>query len=426
MGMIYCSYPFPFLKGVINVGKNLRGKEIGKGISQRKNGSYHARYIDRFGNRKSIYSNDLQDIKKRLADLEYENRYGLTVIDDKMTLDEWYKNWMNVYKAPNIRANTKRHYATIYTKHISPVLGSMRLLDIGKIHIQNLINGLEKEGLQWETQNKVRVLLGDMFNCALVDQYVNRNPCKGVKCVSKRSDNEPRFLTKTEQALFFECCAGRWYDNLFNVAINTGLRPGELAALTWDNIDLNKMIIRVEHTLVYQKFEGDTKKVFHLEDTKTSKSNRTVPINDQCLKYLKRQFIQKNIISRQKKSTSIYDDCLFVNRRNNPINATDFTHAINEVLRDINELLDPLEQIESFSGHTFRHTFATRCIESGIRPKTLQMLLGHTNLKTTMDMYVHVDDESKQEQMELLENNFSPWDNINQVYERERKIVNFR
>lgn len=408
------------------MGKNLKGKELGKGISQRKNGSYHGRYVDRFGKRKSVYSNDLQEIKQKLAELDYENRHGLSVVDDKIVLDEWYEKWMKVYKSPNIRKNTKRHYVSIYEKHISPALGGMKLIDIGKIHIQNLINCLKEGGLQWETQNKVRVLLGDLFNCALADQYVNRNPCLGVKCPSPRPENEPRFLSKDEQALFFECCAGRWYDNLFNVAINTGLRPGELAALTWDNIDIKNMVIYVEHTLVYQKFEGDEKKVFHLEDTKTLKSNRTVPINDECLKYLKRQFIQKSVISRRKQSTSFYDDCLFVNRRNNPINATDYTHAITEVLRDVNELLDPLEQIEPFSGHTFRHTFATRCIESGIRPKTLQTLLGHTNLKTTMDMYVHVDDASKQEQMELLENNFSPWDNIDMVYERERKVVNFR
>lgn len=408
------------------MGKNLKGKEIGKGITQRKNGSYHARYVDRFGKRKSIYSNDLQELKKQLADLEYKNRNGLNVVDDKMTLDEWYKNWMNVYKAPNIRKNTKRHYATIYLKHISPTLGKKKLTEISKIQVQNLINSIKDKGLQWETQNKVKVILGDMFNYALADQYVVRNPCCGVKCPSRKPDAERRCLSKDEQALFFECCAGRWYDNLFRVAINTGLRPGELAALTWSNIDLNNMVIHVEHTMVYQKFDGDGQKTYHLEDAKTRKSNRTVPINDECMKYLKRQFVQKSIIARRMKSTSIYDDCLFVNRRNNPINATDYSHAIREILRDINEVLDPLEQIEDFSGHTFRHTFATRCIESGIRPKTLQMILGHANLKTTMDMYVHVDDDTKQEQMGLLNNSFSPWDNVDTAYNREQKVVNFR
>ena len=95
------------------------------------------------------------------------------------------------------------------------------------------------------------------------------------------------------------------------------------------------------------------------------------------------------------------------------------------MLRDVNERLDPLEQIEKFTGHAFRHTFATRCIESGMRPKTLQILLGHASLKTTMDMYVHVDDDVKKEQIKLLDNNFSPWDNMEKDYQREAKLVNF-
>lgn len=416
---------FRFGKGYY-MGVDLRGRELGKGITQRKDGRYFARYTDRFGVRKSIYASNLKEIKRKLADAEYEDRKCMNVVDEKTTLDEWYHKWMNVYKIPNIRQNTRRHYAHIYSKHILPVLGTLKLNKITRMHIQSLINNLKADGYQWETQNKVRVLLGDMFNCALADQFVLRNPCRGVKCVSKRPDNEPRFLSRDEQALFFECCAGRWYDNLFNVAINTGLRPGELAALTWDNIDLRNMVICVKHTLVYQKFEGDSHKTYHLEDTKTTKSTRNVPINDDCLKYLKRQYLQKGILSRKTMGDSVYSDRLFVTRRNNPINGTDYSHAIREILRDINEMLDPLEQIEDFSGHTFRHTFATRCIESGVKPKTLQILLGHANINTTMDMYVHVDEEFKHEQMKLVENNFSPWDSISEGYEREKKLVNFR
>ena len=408
------------------MGRDLNGNDLGEGITQRKDGRYQARYTDRFGNRKTLYARTLKEIREKFTDADYENRKCMNSVNDATTLDEWYQKWMRVYKIPNIRQNTKRHYASVYTKHISPTLGKIRLNKITKLQIQSLINDLHDKGLQWETQNKVRMLLTDMFNYAIGDQFVIRNPCKGVKCRDKKPNKKARYLTEDEQALFFECCAGRWYDNLFNVAINTGLRPGELAALTWDNIDLRNMVICVKHTLVYQKFEGDSHKTYHLEDTKTTKSTRNVPINDDCLKYLKRQYLQKGILSRKTMGDSVYSDRLFVTRRNNPINGTDYSHAIREILRDINEMLDPLEQIEDFSGHTFRHTFATRCIESGVKPKTLQILLGHANINTTMDMYVHVDEEFKHEQMKLVENNFSPWDSISEGYEREKKLVNFR
>jgi len=407
------------------MGSDLRGRELGEGITQRKDGRYQARYTDRFGNRKTLYAHTLQEIRNKLSDAGYENRKQLNVVDDSTTLDQWYQRWMAVYKAPNIRPNTKRNYQSIYAKHISPELGGIRLTKITKLQIQALENGLKENGYQWETQNKVRMLLSDMFTCAMADQFVNRNPCKGVKCPSKKPDDEVRFLTADEQALFFECCAGRWYDNLFNVAINTGLRPGELAALTWDDIDLKNMLIHVEHTLVYQKFDGDEKKTYHLEDCKTTKSNRTVPINEECLKYLKRQYIQKNILSRKHMGNTWFTDCLFMTRRNNPINATDYSHAIRQIILDVNEKLDPLEQMEVFSGHAFRHTFATRCIESGMRPKTLQTILGHANINTTMDMYVHVDDSAKHEQMKLLKNQFTPWENVENGYQREAKLAIF-
>lgn len=406
------------------MGLDLKGKFIGEKISQRKDGRYQARYIDRFGKRKTIYSRSLKDIKKKLTEAEYMDQNYLNVKTD-MTVDEWYHRWMAIYKIPNIRRNTKRNYESVYLKHISPAIGNIQLSKVRNVHIQQIINSLKNNGYQWETQNKVRVILNDMYTYAIADELAMKNPCKGIRTASQKPKTDARCLTREEQALFFECCAGRWYDNLFNVAINTGLRPGELAALTWDDIDIKNMVIHVKHTLVYQKFDGDSKKTYHLEDCKVSTSRRSVPINELCLKYLKRQYIQKNVLSRRCSGNSVYSDRLFVTRRNNPINAMDYSSAIREVLKDVNEILDSVEQIEVFSGHAFRHTFATRCIESGMRPKTLQALLGHTSLNTTMDMYVHVEESQKQGQMDLLENSFSPWENIEEVFKQEQRIVNF-
>ena len=416
------------IKGVNTLGVDLKGRELGCGISQRKDGRYQARYTDRFGKRKTIYSYDLDEVMQKYHDADYENRNHINVADSNMTLDEWYQKWMVVYKIPYIRQNTKRHYASVYTKHISPALGSFRISKITKVQVQRLLNDLRDSGYQWETQNKVRMLLNDMFTYAMSDEFMNRNPCKGVRCPTRKPDSNIRSLTRDEQALFFECCAGRWYDNLFNVAINTGLRPGELFALTWDDIDLNVMVIHVRHTLVYQKFDGDKKKEYHLEDTKTSISRRDVPINNECLKYLKRQYTQKNILSRRIVSTSVFGDRLFVTRRNNPINAMDYSSAIKEIVKDVNEIVDSLEQIEPFSGHVFRHTFATRCIEAGIRPKTVQQYLGHANIQTTMNFYVSVDREAMAEQMKLFEksNEEITSDRRTDVsFRREMKVINF-
>jgi len=84
------------------------------------------------------------------------------------------------------------------------------------------------------------------------------------------------------------------------------------------------------------------------------------------------------------------------------MNSQNFCDAIKRVVNEINMQRPMLEEMEKFSGHTFRHTFATRCIESGIQPKTLQKYLGHATLQMTMDLYVHVTEDFKREEIKKL------------------------
>ncbi len=92
---------------------------------------------------------------------------------------------------------------------------------------------------------------------------------------------------------------------------------------------------------------------------------------------------------------SEFQDRLFITKYNTPINAQIAIDAINNIIKEINTMRDSLDQFEKFSFHTFRHTFATRCIESGINPKVVQEYLGHATLQMTMDLYVHITDDAK-------------------------------
>lgn len=411
----------------VNMGKDLKGKELGKGILQRKNGRYCGRYVDIFGERKYIYNNDLRALKKELKEVIYETEQGTAVVDSSIKLSSWFEKWLLVYKQDIIRENTKRHYVQIFSKHIEPRLGNFRLVDITQLQCKEMINTLKQNGYQWETQNKVRVLMIDMFNRALQDQFVKRNPMKGVRLASNKP-NERKVLTVDEQALFYECCAGTFYDNLFVVAVNTGLRPGELFALTWDDIDFNKREISITKTLVYQKYLTDEVKTFHLEPPKTESSIRCVPINNECERALKKQFVQKQIIQKRGVKKHEFSDRLFVTQYNTPLNSVLYSDAIHRIIAEINLMKDDLEQIEKFAGHTFRHTFATRCIESGVAPKIVQAYLGHASLTMTMDLYVHATDEYKQEEMDKLSaslENIKITDNdIEQSYNKAQEFAN--
>lgn len=387
------------------MGKDLKGKELGKGLSQRKDGSYEGRFVNRFGKRESVYGKTLKDVKRNLTNAIADNNRKRNVVEPQTTLDDWFAKWMRVYKEPVVRLNTKRHYETVYKKHIQPHLGKKKLNDITKLMVTDAINCEHRSGYQWETQNKMRVLLIDMFDRALEDEFVVRNPAKGVRLPVNKPKNEVKSLTIEEQEQFFECAAGTFYNNLFVVAINTGMRPGELFALREEDIDLAEGTIDVRHSLLYQKLDGDEQKTFHFGKPKTESSYRTIPINSFCREALEKQIIQKRVIMNKlsTKKDLEFPDLLFTTKFGTPLNSQLYYDAIGKIVDEINLMKDSWDHMEKFSGHCFRHTFATRCFEAGIAPKTVQSYLGHASLQMTMDLYTDVLEKKKVDDMKLLE-----------------------
>lgn len=371
------------------MGKDLKGKELGVGLSQRKDGVYQGRYKDRFNKIKYIYGTKLSEVKKELAVAIAEN-VQFTSIRDDIKLDDWFKRWVEVYKKKSVRPNTLREYTHIYNKNISPILGNHNINSFVKSDIQQLIDKIADDNYKYERQSKIKVILNDMFSRAIEDDLMIKNPAKGVKL---RADKELKAFTLTtkQQIEFLEASKGTFYDNLYNVALNTGLRPGELFALTLDDIHFDEGYIDVNKTLVYQKYLDDTCKTFHIEPPKTKQSYRQVPINSECLKYLEKQFELKDIVKcKRPKEQNNY---LFVTSYNTPLNSQVYSDSIKAIVKQINLARSFDNEFPVFSGHTLRHTFATRCFEAGVQAKVVQSYLGHATLKMTMDLYTHVTEE---------------------------------
>ena len=392
------------------MGKNLKGKELGANITQRKDGLYQARYSDRWGKRKTIYNKDLRELRKELAEAISQNE-NFTSIKENITLDRWFDRWMEIHKEKSIRPNTKREYTHIYRKNVSPYIGYRNINSFVKSDIQLLIDKAHENGYAYERQNKIKVILSDVFQRAIEDNLLINNPASGVKL---RADKKikSRSLTIDEQNVFFDYCRNTFYDNLFNVALNTGLRPGELFALQINDIDFENRFINVNKTLVYQKYLTDTKKEFHVEPPKTKQSYRKVPINSVCQMYLEKQMELKEVVSSKRpKQQNLY---LFVTKFNTPLNSVIYSDAIKAVIRQINLTRKNDNQFAIFSGHTLRHTFATRCFESGVDAKVVQHYLSHASLKMTMDLYTHVTDEKSVMDIEKI------------VPQNEKQVVEFK
>lgn len=396
------------------MGKDLKGKELGVGLSQRKDGLYQARYSDRWGKRKTIYGKNLRELRKEFAEAIADNE-NFTSVKDEITLDKWFDRWMEVYKEKSIRPNTKREYTHIYKRNISPYIGERNINSLAKSDIQRLIDRASDDSYAYERQNKIKVILRDMLQRAVEDNLAINNPVSGIK-LREGKEIKAKALTIEEQSLFFDYCQNTFYDNLFNVAVNTGLRPGELFGLQISDIDLENGFIDVNKTLVYQKYLDDKGKTFHVEPPKTKQSYRKVPINSVCRIYLERQIELKSVVS--KKRPKEQNEYLFVTKFNTPLNSVIYSDAIKSVIRQIN-LVRPLEnQFDVFSGHTFRHTFATRCFENGVEAKVVQSYLGHASLKMTMDLYTHVTDEKSMTDIEKI----VP-ENKNRIIDIRRKMA---
>lgn len=409
------------------MGKDLKGKELGKGITQRKDGSYHARFTNRFDKRQSVYGKTLKEVKNNLAMAMSEDISKKNVVQPGTTVDQWYEKWMRIYKKPVVRANTVRQYQYVYEHNIRPYIGNIKLADVTKLMVTDVMNQLKAKGYAWESLNKVKVLLTDMFDRAIEDEFAVRNPAKGARNPRNKPQKQVKALSREDQLDFFQCSNGTFYDNLFRTAVSTGLRPGELFALTENDIDFENMEIHVTKTLLYQKLEEDTCKTFHIDDPKTNTSRRTVPINKYCEEALKKQIKLHRMVCNNSpyRGKLEFPELIFCTKFGTPLNSVLYSSAIEKIVNEINLMRDPLDLMEKFSGHCFRHTFATRCFEAGIQPKTVQTYLGHASLQMTMDLYTSVMEQKKTEDMKLLEDTIG-LDKVDKIsVARSNKIIQF-
>lgn len=395
------------------MGKDLNGKELGKCLSQKKDGRYCARFNDRFGKRPEFRSYDLRECKKWLKEHKALDALKQNVVDKSTKFENYFYNqWLEIHKFGIIKDNTKASYITTYKKHIAPYFGNKALSSITTLQVKAFFKDKKKAGLSYMTINSSRKIIVDVLERALEDHLVNRNEAKGAK-LHRDEEKEPRFLTVEEQQDFMQAAAGTYYYNLYALMIGSGLRPGEAYALTEDDIDFKNNIIHVTKTLIYQKWEhlGDTKRSFHIDTPKTYCSTRDVPMSSIAREALLRQIKQKRIVAAKIEKTTMADrlqdefkDLLFISQLNTPLESQIVCEAIARVLREVNFIREEAEVIDDVTPHCFRHTFATRCIESGMNPKTLQKILGHATLEMTMNLYVHVTEERKILEIETFDN----------------------
>ena len=373
------------------MGKSLSGKELGNGISQRKDGTYCARFMDRFGKRKSIYAKTCSEIRKKLREKQYEDEKQINVVETNMTLDEWFDEWLNTCKK-NCRDTTKRTYAIQYNR-LRGELGWRKITNLNLVIVQRAFNNLKSDA----SRADCKAILVDMLNRAVESDLIIKNVALSVNTVIDHdSRKEKRVLKPEEIELLYKASKdGRLYP-IFVIALNTGMRIGEIIGLTWDCVDFQNSMIYVTQTLCYTPNNGNA--IYELHPPKSTAGKRNIPMTKLVKETLMEQKTWKDNVNDRFEPQPGFEDLVFTSKTNHPLHTANIKDSINYLLKKINAE-NPEINFEHFTPHCLRHTFATNCIANGMKPKTLQKLLGHNSLQMTMDLYCHVLDDTLKEEL---------------------------
>ena len=364
------------------MGKDLKGKELGRGILQRKkDNKYLASFVRSDGKRLYKTFDTVKDAKQWLTDIKYEDVHQLSVVSDKMTVNAWFDTWSS-QKEKLVRPNTMRNYRDRYERNIKPLIGRMRINDVKPLNCQEILNKMAEEGYAGSTINQTLQTMITLFWAAFENRIIRYTPVTkaGVK-LPKAYKKEIDFLSLEEEKRFVEFSKGLSYYPQFRLILETGMRTGEVIGLSWDCVDFEKREIRIEKTLEYRYSVGE----WRFGPPKTKYGYRTIKMTDMVFDILKGIHDGKSNVREW--TPEKFRNLVFINRTGFPTKNSTYDAALVKRCEKAG--------IKKISMHDLRHTFATRFVEASNNYKYLSVMLGHSSIKITMDLYVHQTDESQ-------------------------------
>ena len=185
------------------------GKELPKGIRQRKDGRYEGRFTYQ-GEAFTFYNKNLKELVKEMQDKKYEVEHGLYAKRQKITVDSWFHTWMEEYKKNSVKYGTYKTYAEEYKLHIERQLGKKRLADVRSEHVQRLLNGMT-DMYSRSTVSLVKIILNSMFKQACKNRLILSNPVENTTMAKEKKMKKIRVFTVEEQKLFLEHAQGSIY-----------------------------------------------------------------------------------------------------------------------------------------------------------------------------------------------------------------------
>jgi len=354
--------------------------------------------------RLAVYGKTQQECRDKLIETLQSIKNQTFVEPHKITVESWMDTWLKEYKKDNIRPTTYSSYEYIIRVHIKPNLGKAYLRDLRPEQIQKFYNERKASGLSSRTVRYIHTILHEALEQAVKNNLIVRNVTDATT-LPKQEKKEMRVLTVEEQNRFMEVLSADKMGIIFKLDLATGMRKGELIALTWNNVNLRDGVIRVTRSLSrtrvnFDKESKENKTAVIIQKPKTKKGERSIPLFDSIITDLKKhKEAEKEKLKNLgwddiKIKQHFKDGLVFTNELGGHIEPRNLSRKFYSLVKAAG--------ISKANLHCLRHSFATRLLEMGVSPKVVQEILGHSTITLTLDTYSHVMPELKKAAVDKL------------------------
>ena len=393
------------------VRRDNKGRKLFNGESQRKDGKYEYKYQDAWGKRKTVYSwkltptdrvpagkRDDISLREKIKQIQKDLNSNITPDGGNFTVLELVEKYIS--QKTGVRHNTRSNYKFVVNVIKKEAFGQKR---IDKIKVSDakewLIKMQQIDGRGYSSIHTIRGVVRPAFQMAVDDDLLVKNPFEFQLNTVVVNDSVTReAITRQQERDFLEFVKNdkhfcNYYDGIY-ILFKTGLRISEFVGLTKKNLDFENSRIIVDHQLQRTR---DMKYI--IEDTKTESGERMVPMTPGV-----KEAFQRILANRKdpkiEPMVDGYSGFLFLDKNARPMVALHWEKYFQHIREKYNKIYRV--QMPKVTPHVCRHTFCSNMAKSGMNPKTLQYIMGHSDISVTLNVYTHLNYDDAEEEMQKV------------------------
>lgn len=390
--------------------KDSKGRRLATGESQDKDGRYRYKYNDVFGKRKSVYSWRLtesdpypkgkrKDISLREKEKEVEKALRNAVVTNggNMTVLELVQKYISQKRG--VKHNTQANYNFVINVIKKEDFGARRIDTIKLSDAKTWLIKLQDDGRGNSSIHSIRGVVRPAFQMAVDDDLIRKNPFEFQLATVVVNDSVTReAITRKQQREFLRFIKEdkhfcKYYDGIY-ILFNTGLRVSEFVGLTANDIEFDKQRIKIDHQL-----QRTRNMEYEILTPKTEKGERYVPMKEDVADCFRR-IIQNRKHPKIEPMIDGYSGFLFLDKNDMPMVALHWEKYFQHIREKYNSIYRV--QMPCITPHVCRHTFCSNMAKSGMNPKTLQYIMGHSDIGVTLNTYTHLQFEDALEEMKKV------------------------